>query len=51
MCRRVTEIENVTIATSKNGGLMRRGQCVACDKTMTHFVKKELLMEVFLILL
>ena len=38
--RRVTETENITIATSKNGRLMRRGQCIACGKTKTQFVKK-----------
>ena len=50
-CRRVTETENINIATSKNGRLMRRGQCFTCGKTNTQFVKKkELLVEVFLIL-
>ena len=39
-CRRVTETENVTIAISKNGRLMRRGQCVTCGKTKTQFVKR-----------
>ena len=39
-CRRVTETENITIATSKNGRLMRRDQCIACGKTKTQFVKK-----------
>ena len=34
-CRRVTETENITTATSKNGRLMRRGQCVTCEKTKT----------------
>ena len=39
-CRRVTETENISIATSKNGRLMRRGQCMICAKTKTRFVKK-----------
>ena len=40
-CRRVTETQNITTATSKNGRLMRRGQCVTRGKTKTQFVKKE----------
>ena len=39
-CRRVTEIENIIIATSKNGRLMSRGQCITCGKTKTQFVNK-----------
>ena len=39
-CRRVTETENITIATSKNGRLMRRGQCIRCGKTKTQFFKR-----------
>ena len=39
-CRRVTEAENITTATSRNGRLMRRGQCITCGKTKTHFVKR-----------
>ena len=39
-CSRVTETENVTSATSKNGRLMRCGQCIACGKTKTQFVKR-----------
>ena len=31
-CRRVTETENNTIATSKIGRLMWRGQCITCGK-------------------
>ena len=31
-CRRVTETENITTATSKNGKLMRRGQRIICGK-------------------
>ena len=38
-CRRVAEIENITIATSKNGRLTRRGQCITCEKTKTKFIK------------
>ena len=40
-CRRVTETQNTTTATSKNGRLMRRGQCVTCAKIKCKFVKKE----------
>ena len=50
-CRRVIETENIITATSKNGRLMRRGQCITCGKTKAKCVKKELLVEVFLILL
>ena len=39
-CRRITETENVTTATSENGRLMRRGQYRTCGKTRTQFVKK-----------
>ena len=39
-CRRAAENENITTATSKNGRLMRRGQCITCGKTKTQFVKK-----------
>ena len=49
-CRRVTETENITIATSKNGRLMRRGQCIACEKLRLRLLKTELLVKVFLIL-
>ena len=42
-CRRVTETENITTVTSKNGRLMRRGQCVTCGKIKCQFVKKKLL--------
>ena len=39
-CRR--ETENITTATSKNGRLMRRGQCVTCGKkTKTQFIKRD----------
>ena len=40
-CRRVTETENIATATSKNGKLMRRGQCVTCRKTKTQFIKRD----------
>ena len=39
-CRRVTETENITIATSKNGSQMRRGQCLTYGKTKTQFDKE-----------
>ena len=39
-CRRVTDTENITTATSINGRLIRRGQCITFGKTMTQFVKK-----------
>ena len=40
-CRRVTETQNITTATTKNSRLTRRGQCVTCGKTKTQFVEKE----------
>ena len=40
-CRRVTETENITTATFRNGRLMRRGQCVTCGKTKTQFIKRD----------
>ena len=48
-CRRVTETEDIATATSKNGRLMRRGQCVTCRKTKTQFIKEMLPVEAFLI--
>ena len=30
--RRVREIENIATATSRNGRLMRRSQCITCGK-------------------
>ena len=39
-CRRVTETENITTVTSKNGRPMRCGQCVTCGKIKCKFVKK-----------
>ena len=48
-CRRVTETENIASATSKNGRLMRRGQCITCGKLRLNLLKKKLLVEVFLI--
>ena len=49
-CRRVTHTENITTFTSKNGILMRRGQCIACGKLRLNLLRKVLLVEVFLIL-
>ena len=40
-CRRVTETENITTTTSKNGRLMRRGQCITCGKTKIQFIKRD----------
>ena len=40
-CPRVTETENITIATSKNSRLMRRGQCITCGKTKTQIIKRD----------
>ena len=40
-CRRVTETENIATATSRNGRLMRRGQCITCGKTKTQFIKSD----------
>ena len=40
-CRRVTETENIATAMSRNGRLMKRGQCITCGKTKTQFVKRE----------
>ena len=39
-CRRVTETENIATATSKNGRLMKHGQCMTCGKTKTPFVER-----------
>ena len=40
-CRRLKETENIANATSKNGKLMRRGQCITCRKTKTQFIKRD----------
>ena len=48
-CRRVTETENIAIATSKNGRLMRRGQCVTCRRLRLNSSKEMLPVEAFLI--
>ena len=40
-CRCVTETKDIATATSKNGRLMRRGQCVTCEKTKTQFIKRD----------
>ena len=39
-CRCVTETENITTATYKNGRLIRHGQCITCGKTKTQVVKR-----------
>ena len=39
-CRRVTETENIATATSRNGRLMRRGQCITCEKLRLNINKK-----------
>ena len=39
-CRRVKETENITNAASKNGRLIRHGECITCGKPNTQFVKK-----------
>ena len=39
-CRCITKIKNIITATSKNGRLMRRDQCITCGKTRTQFVKR-----------
>ena len=46
--RRVTETENITTVTSKNGRLIGRGQCVTCGKITCKFVKKEVAVGTFL---
>ena len=40
-CRRVRKTENITTVTSKNDRVMRRGQCITCEKIKCKFVKKE----------
>ena len=40
-CRRVTETENITTATSKNGRVMRRGHCDTCRKTKPQLIKRD----------
>ena len=39
-CRHVTETDNVTTDTSKNGTPMKRGQCIICGKTKTQFQRR-----------
>ena len=39
-CEHVTESENITIAPSKNGRLIRRGICITWGKNTSQFVKK-----------
>ena len=48
-CRRVTETENITIATSKHGRLMRRVNASPVVKLTLNLLKKELLVKVFFI--
>ena len=40
-CRYVTETKNIATATSQNGRLKRRDQCVTCAKTKTQFIKRD----------
>ena len=40
-CRRVTETQTIATAMSRNGRLMRRGQCFTCGKIKPQFVKKQ----------
>ena len=40
-CRCVTEPKDIATATSKNGRLMRRGQCVTCGNNKTQFIKRD----------
>ena len=49
-CRRVTETENIATATSKNGRLMRRDQCVTCRKLRLNSSKEMPPVKVVLIL-
>ena len=46
-CRRVTETENITIATSRNGRLMRCGKCITSEKLGLNLLQEYLLVEVF----
>ena len=48
-CRRVTDTEYIATATSKNGRLMRHGQCITCGKPKLNLLTKKLLVEVLLI--
>ena len=49
MCRRVTETEIITTATSRNGKLIRRGQCTTCRNLRLNSSTVMLPVEVFLI--
>ena len=40
-CRRVTETENIATATSRNGRLMRRCQCITGGKTKSQLFKSD----------
>ena len=46
-CRRVTETENITTVTSKNGRLMNAINALSVDKLNVNLLKKKLLEEVF----
>ena len=48
-CGRVTETENIAAALSKNGTLMRRGQCVTCRNLRLNSSKEILPVEAFLL--
>ena len=39
-CGCVTETKNIATATSKNGRLMKRGQCVTCGKLRLNSSKE-----------
>ena len=49
-CRSVPETENITTTTSKNGKLMRRGQCITYGKLRLNSSKEMLPVKAFLIL-
>ena len=40
-CRRVTETKIPLLQLSKNGRLMRGGQCITCGKNKTQFIKRD----------
>ena len=39
-CRSVTDTENITTATSKNGRQMSRCKCITCGRTKAQLVKR-----------
>ena len=49
-CRCVTGTRNIATATSKNGRLLRRGQCLTCRKLRLNSSKEMLPAEAFLII-